>query len=510
MIPSRVLRAKETRSGLSRPSREETRSRRSETRSPRLRSPGTFAPVSFVPATQSLRFGPGYTVSVSPATNPPSLAVVDWKGAPVALTYNADGSATVAGYTAYQNGTVTGPGGLSIYLQSSSTDPLFSVGTTTVLKNGTIVDGSGRKLVPTRNPNGDGSYTAGDLTGWPNGFIIGSCGAVIYAGAPLTVTADGSVAFAPRAAYPVPGAAISANPATRSLFFGGYTVLLSGTGPIFGTGPCNKLSLLDSTGQPVTTTTNPDGSRSLGDYTLYKNGTIAAPGGRIAIDTAGPNAGLRVGRTTVLVNGTVLDGSGAKITPTGPNGDGSYSAGDVKGWANGTIIDTNSGVVLYAGAPLALTADGRVTLASPSLPTAVPSAGVAVSSAGATFPPADAAAPTAGATSPPAASTLAAAPPPPKTAGELFLPCFSYASPILLLCFSYASPMLLLCFSYASPMLLLCFSYASPMLLLCFSFASPMLLLCFSHASPMILLCFSYASPMLLPCFSYASPMLLL
>ncbi|CAI5991895.1 unnamed protein product [Closterium sp. NIES-65] len=344
-------------------------------------SPGTFAPVIFVPATQSLRFGPGYTASVNPATHPPSLGVVDWKGAPVAPTYNADGSATVAGYTAYPNGTVTGPGGLSIYLQGSSSDAaLFAVGATTVLRNGTIVDGSGKKVVPMKN--GDGSYTAGDLTGWPNGFIIGSCGAVIYPGAPLTLTADGSVAFAPRAAVPVPGAAIALNPTTRSLSFGGYTLWLSGNelslldsarnlslggftvGPTVGTGPTgtghgSKFSLLDSTGQPVTTATNPDGSLSLDGYTLFKNGTITAPGGRIAINTAGPNAGLRVGRTTVLVNGTVLNGMGAKIVPMGPNEDGSYSAGDLKGWTNGTIADTKSGVVLYAGAPVALTADGR-------------------------------------------------------------------------------------------------------------------------------------------------------
>ncbi|CAI5482853.1 unnamed protein product [Closterium sp. Yama58-4] len=158
-----------------------------------------------IPINHSVRFGPGYTASVNLATNPPSLAVVDWKGAPVAPTYNADGSAMVAGYTAYPNGTVTGPGGLTIYLQGFSSDAaLFTVGATTVLRNGTIVDSSGRKLVPVKNPNGDGSYTAGDLTGWPNGFIIGSGGAVINAGAPLTVTANGSVAFAPQAAVPTP------------------------------------------------------------------------------------------------------------------------------------------------------------------------------------------------------------------------------------------------------------------------------------------------------------------
>ncbi|CAI5485388.1 unnamed protein product [Closterium sp. Naga37s-1] len=265
-------------------------------------------PVTYVPATHSLTFGPGYIASVNTATNPPSLAVVDSTGAPVAPTSNADGSSTVAGYTAYPNGTITGPGGLSIYIGAG--DALVAMGTTTVLKNGTIVDGSGMKLVPVTNP--DGSYTAGDMTGWANGTIVGSGGAVINAGAPLTLTADGSIAFAPQAAPPVPGAAISVNPGARSLSVGGYTVSLSG----------NKLSLLDSTGKPDTTTTNPDGSRCLGDYTLYKNGTIAAPGG-IAIDTSGPNAGLRVGTTTVLiVNGTVLDGTGAKIVPTGPNEDG--------------------------------------------------------------------------------------------------------------------------------------------------------------------------------------------
>ncbi|CAI5482856.1 unnamed protein product [Closterium sp. Yama58-4] len=290
---------------------------------------GTIPPLTYVPATQSVQLGPEYSVSLNPATDPPSLAIVDYNGRPVAPTYNADGSATVAGYTAHRNGTITGPGGLAIYLGAGNA--LFSMGTTTVLKNGTIVDGSGKKLVPTKRP--DGSYTAGDLTGWPSiGIIIGSGGAVINAGAPLTVTVDGSVAFALDVApIPLPGVAISVNPATRSLRFGGYTLLLNG----------NKPSLLDCLSRPVRTTANPDGSLSLGNYTLYKNGTIAAPDG-IAIDTVGPNTGLRVGTTTVLINGTVLDGSGAKITPTGPNEDGSYSAGDVKGWTNGTIISTKS------------------------------------------------------------------------------------------------------------------------------------------------------------------------
>ncbi|CAI5940890.1 unnamed protein product [Closterium sp. NIES-65] len=360
-----------------------------------------FDPVTYVPATHSLTFGLGYIASVNTATNPPSLAVVDSTCAPVAPTSNADGSSTVVGYTAYSNGTITGPGGLSIYIGAG--DALAAMGTTTVLKNGTIVDGSGMKLVPATNP--DGSYTAGDMTGWANSTIVGSGGAVINAGAPLTLTADGSIAFALHAAPPVPSAAISVNPGARSLSVGGYTVSLSG----------NKLSLLDSTGKPVTTTTNPDGSRCLGDYTLYKNGTIAAPGG-IAIDTSGPNAGLRVGTTTVLtVNGTVLDGTGAKIVLTGPN------------------------------------EDGSVTLASPSLPTATadaPSAGVASPPTGAASPPtdvgappsdagaptADVGAPPAGSTSPPAgASTHATPPPPPKTAGSLASPATALAAALITL-----------------------------------------------------------------------------
>ncbi|CAI5990259.1 unnamed protein product [Closterium sp. NIES-64] len=236
-------------------------------------------PVTYVPATHSLTFGPGYIASVNTATNAPSLAVVDSTGAPVAPTSNADGSSTVAGYTAYPNGTINGPGGLSIYIGAG--DALAAMGTTIVLKNGTIVDGSGMNFVLATNP--DGSYTAGDMTGWANSTIVGSGGAVINAGALLTLTADGSIAFAPQAAPPVPGVAISVNPGARSLSVGGYMVSLSG----------NKLSVLDSTGKPVTTTTNPDGSRCLGDYRLYKSGTIAAPGS-IAIDTSGPNAGLQL------------------------------------------------------------------------------------------------------------------------------------------------------------------------------------------------------------------------
>ncbi|CAI7777935.1 unnamed protein product, partial [Closterium sp. NIES-53] len=216
-------------------------------------------PVTYVPATHSLTFGPRYVASVNTATNPPSLAVVDSTCAPVAPTSNAARSATVAGYTAHPNGTITGPGGLSIFL-GSGTDALFAMGTTKVMRNGTIVDGSGMKLVLAKSPNEDGSYTAGDMTGWPNGTIVGSGSAMINAGVPLTLTADGSIAFAPQAAPPMPGTAISVNPTARSLSEGSYMVSLSG----------NKLSLLDSSGKPITTTTNPNGSRSLGNCCNFK------------------------------------------------------------------------------------------------------------------------------------------------------------------------------------------------------------------------------------------------
>ncbi|CAI5990251.1 unnamed protein product [Closterium sp. NIES-64] len=95
---------------------------------------------------------------------------------------------------------------------------------------------------------------------------------------------------------------------------------------------------------------------------------------------ASAKKGFRMGATTVLLSGEIVDDAGAKITPTGPDVDGAYTAGDLRGWPNGTVVGSNASPMLLL----------CFSYASPML-----------------------------------------------------LLSFSYASPMLLLCFSYTSPMLL-------------------------------------------------------------------
>ncbi|CAI5484242.1 unnamed protein product [Closterium sp. Yama58-4] len=260
---------------------------------------------AFVPATNSLLFGNGYSVTWG-ATG--ITSAVDSHGAPLKAVKNpADGSVTVDGaYTAYPNGTLTGPG---IVIVISGTTAGFSMGKTTFLKSGTIVDASGKPVVPTANA--DGSYTAGDLKGWSNGTIVGP-GASIYLGAPLTLNPNGTVGFVAASSN------YSYNPTANSLTFGNnYTVTWSET---------EKLtSAVDSTGGKLKGTNNRDGSSTIdGVYTAYGNGTLTGSG--IVIVISGPTAGFTMGKTTFLKNATIVDASGTPVVSSA-NADGSYTAG---------------------------------------------------------------------------------------------------------------------------------------------------------------------------------------
>ncbi|CAI7811622.1 unnamed protein product [Closterium sp. NIES-53] len=156
---------------------------------------------SFVPATNSILFGNAYSVTWGPTG---ITSAVDSHGTPLKVVNRPDGSVAVdKAYAAYANGTLIGPG---IVIAINGPTAGFTMGKTTFLKSGKIVDASGKPVVPTVNE--DGSYTAGDLTGWNNdGTIVGPTGASIYLGAPLTINPDGTVTFPSNSA---PSAAPSA------------------------------------------------------------------------------------------------------------------------------------------------------------------------------------------------------------------------------------------------------------------------------------------------------------
>ncbi|CAI6007599.1 unnamed protein product [Closterium sp. NIES-65] len=357
-------------------------------------SPSTAAAsnkYALVPATNSLLFGNGYSVTWGPAG---ITSAVDSHGAPLKFVNNPDGSVTVDKvYTAYPNGTLTGPG---IVIVTSGPTAGFSMGKTRFLENGTIVDASGKKVTPTLNT--DGSYTAGDLKGWSNGTIVGPTGASIYLGAPLALTPDGSIGFV------APSSSYSYKSTTNSLTFGkNCTVTWSETG---------FTSAVDSTGATLKGFKNlTDGSVTVdGAYTAYTNGTLIGPG--IIVVVNGPTAGFSMGKTTLLKNGTIVGASGKPVAPTA-NADGSYTAGELRGWSNGTIVGP-TGASIYLGAPLTLNPNGIITFASNSgasgsAPSASPSPSAAPSSAA----PSPSAAPSSAA--PPSAAPSSAAPAPPPS-----------------------------------------------------------------------------------------------
>ncbi|GJP66990.1 hypothetical protein CLOP_g23861 [Closterium sp. NIES-67] len=89
----------------------------------------------------------------------------------------SDGSVAVENgkYRWYKNGTITAPG-ITIYLAGAAS--FVTVGGTTLFgKGGVVKDAKGNVLTWSHNP--DGSFTAGDLTGYPNGTFTGSNGVTL-------------------------------------------------------------------------------------------------------------------------------------------------------------------------------------------------------------------------------------------------------------------------------------------------------------------------------------------
>ncbi|CAI5990245.1 unnamed protein product [Closterium sp. NIES-64] len=98
---------------------------------------------------------------------------------------------------------------------------------------------------------------------------------------------------------------------------------------------------------------------------------------------ASAKKGFRMRAMTVLLSGEIVDDAGAKMTPTGLDVDGAYTAGDLRGWPNGTVVGSNGVVLLLVSV-------------SPTLLVSF------------------------------------------SYASPMLLLCFSYASPMLLLCFLFA------------------------------------------------------------------------
>ncbi|GJP42154.1 hypothetical protein CLOM_g1751 [Closterium sp. NIES-68] len=333
--------------------------------SPSPPAPSASSTVLTINADGSLSFGPG----VAQYTLQRNGTVVDSTGAPVTPTANPDGSYTVDGvYTGYPNGTLAG---------------------------GKILDKAGQPIEPTVNE--DGSVTAGDMTGWSNGTIVGSNGAVLNTGMQLTMNSkgvigvivslggnsDGSIRIAspqatPSSPTPTPGSPTPSTPSPTpsgpkgattltfnpdgSLTFDQYTLKPDG-------------SVVDSTGAAVPFTTNSDGSYTVaGLYTAYTNGTLTAPG--ITITTGASGKSITIGKTTLLADGTIVDAAtGTPIQLKVNAADKSVTAGDLTGWENGTIVGSN-GAVVHSGLRLTLNADGTISAApaspSPSPPSPPP------------------------------------------------------------------------------------------------------------------------------------------
>ncbi|GJP33170.1 hypothetical protein CLOM_g17733 [Closterium sp. NIES-68] len=358
--------------------------------SPSPPAPSASSTVLTINADGSLSFGPG----VAQYTLQRNGTVVDSTGAPVTPTANPDGSYTVDGvYTGYPNGTLAGPG-IAIH---TGDNPGFTIGMTTLLlKGGKILDKAGQPIEPTVNE--DGSVTAGDMTGWSNGTIVGSNGAVLNTGMQLTMNSkgvigvivslggnsDGSIRIAspqatPSSPTPTPGSPTPSTPSPTpsgpkgattltfnpdgSLTFDQYTLKPDG-------------SVVDSTGAAVPFTTNSDGSYTVaGLYTAYTNGTLTAPG--ITITTGASGKSITIGKTTLLADGTIVDAAtGTPIQLKVNAADKSVTAGDLTGWENGTIVGSN-GAVVHSGLRLTLNADGTISAApaspSPSPPSPPPS-----------------------------------------------------------------------------------------------------------------------------------------
>ncbi|CAI5482831.1 unnamed protein product [Closterium sp. Yama58-4] len=305
-------------------------------------------------------FNPDGSLSFDGYTLKTDGTVVDSKGKPVTPTENADGSKTVASvYTAYPNGTLTAPG-VALYTQPPTG---LTVGTTTLLSDGSVTDSTGMLLFGTVNP--DKSYTVGDVTGWSNGTIVGPGGVVVNTGIPFSVDpTTGIVSGAqPPAAPPAPPPApepvekvttvITIN-GDRSLSFDGYTLL-------------KNLTVLDSSGNVVTPTANADGSYTVASvYSAYPNKTLTAPGVTLVFTDL---IKITVGKTSFFSDGAVLDQDGNPVYGTVKK-DGSWVVGDFTGWNNGTLVGSN-GATIHTGLQYAADpSTGIISTLTPSPPPA--------------------------------------------------------------------------------------------------------------------------------------------
>ncbi|CAI5482840.1 unnamed protein product [Closterium sp. Yama58-4] len=154
---------------------------------------------------------------------------------------------------------------------------------------------------------------------------------------------------------------------------------------------------------------NPDGSLTVeGKYTWYPNGTIVAPGVTIAV--AGKNSYVQIAMTRLYgIDGLARDATTNTVDPWIENDtDGSFTAGDITGFPNGTFIGSN-GVVLRTRLkfkPSNGTRGGGGTGAPSPAPSPIPSPSPTPSVTPASTTP----------------SSPSASPPPPKPAGSLASP----------------------------------------------------------------------------------------
>ncbi|CAI5484916.1 unnamed protein product [Closterium sp. Yama58-4] len=105
-------------------------------------------------------------------------------------------------------------------------------------------------------------------------------------------------------------------------------------------------TIVDASGAAVTPTVKADESVSIGGYTRYSNGTVTDPNGSVIL--AVRSGSYVIGSTIMYENDTFTDLSGNVVRPVW-NGPYSVTAGDLTLWGNGTVTSTKSGVVIHTG-----------------------------------------------------------------------------------------------------------------------------------------------------------------
>ncbi|CAI7809878.1 unnamed protein product [Closterium sp. NIES-54] len=166
---------------------------------------------------------------------------------------NPDGSLTVEGkYTWYPNGTIVAPGvtiavaGKASYVQIAMTR-LYGI-------DGLARDATTNIVDPWIENDSDGSFTAGDITGWPNGTFLG--------------TGTGGSTGTAHGQWRKHGQWRGVNPNGSVPFGKDYTLLPNGTA-------------VDSSGKPVA----PDGSFIVGAFTVTAGSTLPDPPARLCVPT---------------------------------------------------------------------------------------------------------------------------------------------------------------------------------------------------------------------------------